>query len=161
MSKRRVNPNLVKLNRTYDSGQLAACFGVHKNTVTNWHKAGLEPIDDRRPFVFHGSVVREFLKARHAERKRPCGPGRLYCLRCREPRAPALKLVEYLPLTATTGNLKALCETCETVMHRKVRRADVTAVMPDFELQSTERSLRLIGSRSPSPNCVSERQDAA
>ena len=42
MAKRRMNPNVVKLNRTYDATQLAACCGVHKNTVLNWRKAGLE-----------------------------------------------------------------------------------------------------------------------
>jgi hypothetical protein len=161
MAQRRVNPNVVKLNRTYDVGQLANCCGVHKNTVMNWHKAGLEPIDSRRPFVFHGSIVRQFLKTRNAERKQPCGPGRLYCFRCREPRTPALKLVEYVPLNAKTGNLKAFCGTCETVMHRKARRADVTAMMPGLNVQFADQPLRLIGSRSPSLNCASERQAAA
>jgi hypothetical protein len=160
MATRRVNPNVVKLNRTYDASQLAA-RGVHKNTVLNWRKAGLEPIDSSKPIVFHGSVVRAFLKKRNAERKQPCGPGKLYCFRCREPRVPALGLVEYLPLTANAGNLKALCETCETVMHRKVRRAAVAATMPDIDVQFAERSLRLIGSPSPSLNCESERQAAA
>ena len=161
MAKRRVNPNVVKLNRTYDAGELAACCGVHKNTVLNWQKAGLEAIDSRRPILFHGSVVRAFLKERNANRRQPCGVSRMYCLRCREPRVPALRLVEYLPLTTTTGNLKALCEICETVMHRKVRRADVAAAMPGLDVRFAERSLRLIGSRSPSLNCASERQAAA
>lgn len=161
MAQRRVNPNVVKLNRTYDSGQLAACCGVHKNTVMNWHKAGLEPIDGGRPIVFHGSIVREFLRARNAGRKQPCGPGRLFCFSCRVPRSPALNLVEYIPLTVRTGNLKAFCGTCETVMHRKVRRTDVIAAMPGLEVQFADRSLRLIGSPSPSLNCVSERRAAA
>src|SRR5215210_4833559 len=107
MASRRVNPNIVKLNRTYDSFQLASCCGVHKNTVINWRKTGLEPIDASRPIVFHGSAVRDFLRKRNAKRKRPCGPGRFYCFRCREPRAPAFGLVEYVPVTAKSGNLKA------------------------------------------------------
>jgi hypothetical protein len=160
MAKRRVNPNIVKLNWTYDTRELAACCGVHKNTVTNWHKAGLEPIDNRRPIVFHGSIVREFLKARNASRKHPCGPGKLFCFRCREPKSPALKLVEYAPLSATTGNLRAFCVTCEAVMHRKVRRADIAAVMRGLDVQFAERPPRLIGSRSTSLNCGSERQAA-
>lgn len=161
MAKRRVNPNVVKLNRTYDASQLAACCGVHKNTVLNWRGAGLEPIDSSKPIVFHGSVVREFLKKRNANRKQPCGPGKLYCLRCREPRPPALGLVEYVTLTPKTGNLKAFCGTCETVMHRKVRRADLAAAMPETDVQFAERSLRLIGSSSLSLNCDPERQAAA
>jgi hypothetical protein len=161
MMRRRVNPNLVKLNRTYDASQLAACCGVHKNTVLNWRTSGLEPIDNRKPIVFHGSAVRDFLKKRNAKRKQPCGPGRFYCFRCREPRAPSSRLVEYVPLTTKSGNLKASCAACETVMHRRVRRSDVAATMPDLDVQFTERSLRLIGSFSPSLNCVSERQAAA
>jgi hypothetical protein len=161
MARRRLNPNVVKLNRTYDASQLAACCGVHKNTVLNWRKAGLEPIDNSKPIVFHGSTVREFLKKRNAQRKQPSGPGRLYCFRCREPRRPALGFVEYVPLTASFGNLKAFCETCETIMHRKVRGAALASTMPDIDVQFTEASLRLIGSPPSSLNCVSERQAAA
>ena len=77
---KRVDPNIVKLNRNYDASQLAACCGVHKNSVLNWRNAGLEPIDSSKPIVFHCSVVRDFLRKRNAKRKRPCGPGRLYSL---------------------------------------------------------------------------------
>ena len=91
MGKRRVNPNVVKLNRSYDTTQLAACCGVHKNTVLNWREAGLEPIDTSKPILFHGSAVREFLKKRNAA-EAALGPGKLYCFRCREPRPPAFGL---------------------------------------------------------------------
>ena len=161
MAKRRINPNVVKLHRTYDPGQLAACCGVHKNTVLNWRKAGLEPIDNSKPIIFLGSVVREFLKRNNAARKRPCGPGKFYCFRCREPRPPALGLVEYVPLTVKSGNLRAFCGACEVVMHRRVRRNELAVTMPDITIQFADRSLRLIGSASPSLNCVSERQAAA
>lgn len=161
MARRRINPNLVKLNRTYDASQLAACCGVHKNTVLNWRTAGLEPIDNSKPILFHGSDVRAFLKMRNAQRKQPCGPGRFYCFRCREPRAPALGLVEYVPLTVKSGNLKACCTSCETVMHRRVCRSSLAAAMPDLDVQFAERSLRLIESTSPSLKCGSERPAAA
>ena len=161
MAKRRVNPNVVKLNRTFDTTQLAACCGVHKNTVLNWRDAGLEPIDGLKPIVFHGSVVRDFLRMRNANRKQPCGPGRLYCFRCREPRRPALGLVEYEVLTPKSGNLKAFCEACETVMHRQVCRAELEAKMPGVAVQFADQQLRLIGTASPSLNCDSERQAAA
>lgn len=161
MAKRRANPNAVKLNRNYDPTQLAACCGVHKNTVLNWRDAGLETIDTSRPILFHGSVVREFLKRRNAERKRPCGLGKFYCFSCREPRAPAFGLVEYVAVTAKSGNLKAFCETCETIMHRKVRRAELEAKMPGIDVQFAGRPLRLIGSPSPSLNCDPERQAVA
>ena len=161
MGKRRVNPNVVKLNRNYDTGQLAICCGVHKNTVLNWREAGLEPIDNSKPILFHGSVVREFLRQRNAKRKKPCGPGRLYCFSCREPRRPALGFAEYSAVTAIVGNLKAFCERCETVMHRKICRAELEAKMPGVEVQKMDRQLRLIGSPSLSLNCDPERQASA
>ena len=36
MAARRVNPHAVKLHRSYSVPELAACLGVHKNTVRHW-----------------------------------------------------------------------------------------------------------------------------
>ena len=162
MSGRRMNPNLIKLHRTYDVPELARCCQVHKNTVLNWQKVGLEPIDGSKPMLFHGSAVREFFKKKRAKWKQPCGPGKFYCFRCREPRTPALGLVEYAPLTLTSGNLKAFCKSLPTVMHRRACRIAALAVtMPNLDVQVVDRALRLIGGTSPSLNCNSERQAAA
>jgi hypothetical protein len=161
MSRRRLNPNLIKLHRTYDIPELARCCRVHKNTVLHWRQSGLTPIDGSRPILFHGSTVREFLKKRNAGRKQPCGPGKLYCLRCREPRTPALGLVDYVPITAKSGNIRAFCSTCEAIMHRRVSQSALAATMPGLDVQFAERPLRLIGSASPSLTCDSERQAAA
>ena len=105
MPARRVNPNRVKLHRSYSVGELATCCGVHKNTVRNWRSEGLDPIDASRPALFQGETVRAFLGRRNASRKRPCPPDTLYCLRCRGPRRPALGMVEYRPLRPTSGDL--------------------------------------------------------
>jgi hypothetical protein len=158
---RRINPNLVKLHRTYDVPELARCCQVHKNTVLNWRKAGLVPIDGGKPILFHGSAVREFLRKRNDRCKQPCGPGKLYCLRCRAPREPALGLVDYVSITAKSGNIRAFCAICEAIMHRRVSRSGLAATMPGLDVQFSERSLRLVGSASPSLNCDSERQAAA
>ena len=161
MSTRQINPNIIKMHRTYDASELAACCRVHKNTVLNWRKTGLEPIDGSKPMLFHGTAVRDFLKKRNAKRKQPCGPGKLFCMRCREPRRPALGRIEYISITPKSGNARAQCETCDTVMHRRVSRAALAATMPGLKVQLAERPLRLIGSASPSLNCDSERQAIA
>ena len=49
MPARRVDPRRIKLNRSYEVAELAACCGVHKNTVRHWQRAGLKPLDDKRP----------------------------------------------------------------------------------------------------------------
>ena len=157
MPSRRINPYLIKVHRSYSASELAACCGVHKNTVRNWQAKGLEPIDKDRPVLFMGSTARAFFLRRKASRNRPCPPGSLYCFRCRAPRKPALGMVELVQITAASGNLRAQCECCETIMHRRVRIADVGTVMPNFAIQTTQAPPRLSGRKPPSLNCDIER----
>ena len=41
MRKRHPNPRLVKIHRNYTVEEIATLFGIHKNTVRDWVKAGL------------------------------------------------------------------------------------------------------------------------
>jgi hypothetical protein len=145
MPAKRVNPNAVKLHYSYSVQELARCCKVHKNTVRNWQAAGLKPIDNVRPLLFQGETIRAFLRQYNASRKCPCAPGTLYCLRCRQSRRPALGMVEYVPLRAASGNLRALCEVCEATMHRSVRKADLAKVMPGIDVQLAQGKASLIG----------------
>src|SRR5687768_17055751 len=115
----RVNPNRVKTHHSYSATELAVRLKVHKNTIRHWQKQGLHAVDSTRPLLFQGGSVRAFLIARNRAQKRPCPPGMLYCFRCREPRRPALGMADFLELRRETGNLRASCETCETIMHRR------------------------------------------
>lgn len=161
MPTRHFNPNRVKLNRVYDTSELARCLGVHKNTIGNWQRNGLEPIDRRRPVLFHGSTVRKFLAKRNSARKHPCPPGTLYCFRCRAAQAPAHGILEYLPITSKSGNVRGFCSACETLMHRSVSRWALAQTMPGLDVQFPEASLRLIGQPSASLNCDSETRATA
>jgi hypothetical protein len=143
----------VKLHRSYTVPELAACLDVHKNTIRNWRREGLEPIDSIRPILFDGASIRAFLSKRNKARKRPCTPGTLFCLRCREPRAPALGMVDYVPMTPDSGNLRGFCGHCEGVMHRRARHADVARIMPGCTVQMAQGSRSIIGKREPSLNC--------
>lgn len=158
MPVHRANPQRVKLHRSYSVPELAGCLGVHKNTVRQWQRHGLEPLDSTRPLLFQGAIVRAFLAKRNASRRRPCLPGTLYCCRCRAPRPPALAMVDYNPVTAASGNLRALCEVCGGMMHRRIRRADLPAKMPGLDIQISQAPSRLSGSPPPSLNCDFERQ---
>ena len=135
MPSRRVNPNVIKIHRCYTVGDLADRLGVHKNTVRNWQRNGLMPIDDCRPVLFQGAVIRDFLKAQNFSRKVPCGPGQFYCFRCREPRSPAGEMVDFLPVTERSGNLRAICESCGALMHRRASVNAIAAAMPGLAVQ--------------------------
>ena len=153
MPSRRVNPNRVKLHRSYSVAELAACCDVHKNTVRHWQANGLHPIEPRKPYLFHGATARKYLAARKASRKRPCPPGTIYCFKCRQPRAPAMGMVEVASQNATTGNLSAICDTCGTMMHRRTRLTAISAIMPNLDVQIREAGPRICERTEPSLNC--------
>ncbi|WP_126176982.1 helix-turn-helix domain-containing protein [Tsuneonella rigui] len=157
MAGGRANPYKVKLHFSYTAGELATCLGVHKNTVRNWRREGLAPVDEARPILFQGAIVRAFLLKRNARRKQPCPPGTLYCLRCRQPSEPARDMVEYSPIKAASGNLRATCSHCGAVMHRRIREADITRLMPGCTVQHRRGHSSLIERADPSLKCDLER----
>jgi len=126
--KRHPNPRLAKIHRNYTVEEVAALFGVHRNSVREWVKRGLPVSDDKRPMLILGRALVEFLQARRVKNKRPCQPGEIYCMRCRVPRHPAGDMAEYLPLTGTAGNLVGICPSCETMMYRRVNFATLDQV---------------------------------
>lgn len=149
----RINPRRAKLHRSYSAHELAERLDVHKNTVRHWIKCGLPVVDGTRPALILGSDFQAWWGKRCKTAKRPCQPGQMFCFKCRVPKAPALGMVEYAATNAATGNLKALCEACGTMMHRRTRLADIAARMPGLDVRRTEAPLSLVALTSPSPNC--------
>jgi hypothetical protein len=89
--------------------------------VRNWiDHHGLAAITDHRPILIYGEDLRRFLEQRRQGAKRPCGPGQLFCVKCREPRSPALGMADYLPTTATSGRLYGICPVCTKGMNRQI-----------------------------------------
>ena len=153
MAARRVNPNKVKTHYSYTASEHADCLGVHKNTVRNWQRQGLEPIDDCRPYLFQGATVRSFLKSRRASRKQTCPDATLFCVSCHEPRKPADGMLDDLPRRETSGNLRGICEVCDSIMHRGIRKAEIAVKMPGCDVKFQEAPSSLSGRGSPSLNC--------
>ena len=123
-----LNPRLAKLHRAYTTEEAARLFGVHRNTVRAWIGRGLPTVDDRRPVLVLGSHLAAFLQARRTANKRPCGPGEIYCLRCREPRQPTGGAVTYRQLTTTQGSLVGVCGCCGAGLNRRVSLAKLPLV---------------------------------
>jgi hypothetical protein len=125
---------LVKVNRHYLVTELAERLRVHKNTVRNWDRKGLTPIDDRKPRMYSGADVREYLMRQRQQRKRKCPPSHLYCVRCREPKPPAEDMVDFAPSTPTYGNLRGFCPTCGTLMHLRASTATIPRIWGHLEV---------------------------
>lgn len=134
---RRSNWRLVKMHRNYTVDQVARLLGVAKVTVRRWLKTGALPdVSDCKPALIRGLDLIAFLKGRRPLRQR-CRPDQLYCLRCRAPREAAFRDVEVRPLNATGGNMRALCATCATVTHKRVRLASLGSLRGEWGLTVT------------------------
>ena len=149
----RINPRRAKLHRSYDVSELADRLGMHRNSVRLWIRDGLPVVDGTRPVLILGSDFQAWWGKRRKAAKRPCQPGQMYCFKCREPKAPALGMVDYVATNAATGNLKALCETCGTAMHRRTRLADIAARMPGMDVRRTLALSSIAAPAQPSSNC--------
>jgi hypothetical protein len=154
--RRRYRVNLIKATYLYDTNEIAKLFQIHRNTVRQWFKGALTPIDDRRPVLVHGSVLKAFLAQRQDARRQKCARGEFFCFRCRAPRRPWSNLVDAAPHTEKITKLTAICCVCETVMHRTIRRADLPKFAAAIERQSVA-SDRLIDCPDPIENCDLEK----
>jgi hypothetical protein len=157
VSKRHPNYRLVKTHRSYTVGEIALLFRRHKNTVRNWTREGLEPIDDQRPAVFDGKTLATFLQSRRARGKRPCAAGQIYCVACRAPQKPALDMADYLPVTATSGNLRGLCPACGRLMHRRVSKVRLSTIAGKLQIRFTDAPAHITETGETSVRCDFDR----
>lgn len=152
MRKRHPNPRLAKIHRNYTVDEVALLFTVHRNTVREWLKRGLPTNDGKRPMLILGRDLVTFLTARRDKNKRTCLPGEMYCMRCRAPRAPAADMVDYMPLTATQGNLAAICSACETMMYRRASLAKLDLVRGTLNITMPQAQEHIVDSAKPTVN---------
>lgn len=161
MARTRLNPRLVKLNRTHTIEEISRLYGLNRESVRRWVRSGeLVPIDEGRPILIAGATLREFLTTRRAAKKQPTPPGRLYCFGCRAPQTPALGMADFQPAQAQgTGNLRAICAVCGSIMNRRAQWAAVPSILPDVEVRVVGRERRIAERPSPSLN-VAFKEDA-
>ena len=150
-----MNYRLVKIHRSYTVEEAARLLQTHKNTIRAWIKRGLPTLDCQRPTLIHGLELSRFLKCRRERAKDPCPPGHLYCVRCRAPKPPAASMVDYLPITSASGNLRGICPDCEALMHRHVSRARLNEIGANLEITFTQPPARISDMALASENCDS------
>ncbi len=149
---KRPNPGLVKIHHSYTVGETARMLGVHENTVRIWIKGGLPVIDDGRPVMIHGLALQAFLKVQRTKNRTTSPPGHIYCVKCHEPKAPALDMADYIPLTENKGNLQGICPDCEIVIFRCVNPAKIHLIQGNLTITMPETESRLRDSTHPTVN---------
>jgi hypothetical protein len=158
---KRFSPRRVKIHRSYGVEEAARVLGSHKNTVRNWLGDGLEPIDERRPVLIRGTELKAYLNARRRRNRSPCAPGHIYCVRCRSPKHPMPAIAEYVPITPTSGNLRAYCPDCFGRIFRRASLARLAAVTGNLTIRFTDAQQHIVEGAEPSLNCDLEREPDA
>ncbi len=146
----------AKIHRTYTVDDLSRLLKIHKNTVRNWLREGLEPIDRQRPTLVRGEAVRRFLNDRRARSKQTCGPGRIYCVACRAAKVPAGNIAECVATGDTAGTLQGICPDCNRMIYRRVNPQKLAAVCGNLEVTVTQALQRIEEMAKPNVNCDSK-----
>jgi hypothetical protein len=145
MSKRRrkPNPNKVKIHRNYSLHEIARLFKTSLATVRRWLKAGLKTIDLTRPFLVRGMELKRFVRRWRSRNRRRCGPGQLYCLKCRAPRWPSHGEVELIKDTENCGRIRGVCSACGASICRIVSFGRLDAALGPLTATTTSAERRL------------------
>jgi hypothetical protein len=152
---RHPNPRRAKIHRSYSVEEVSRLFGIHKNTVRNWLRQGLSPIDGERPTVVRGVELRRFLTARRTSARQTCGPGRIFCLPCRAPKVPAGNMADCIAVGETTGTLRGICPDCDRMIYRRVNPKKLDAVRGHLDVTLTQARPRIEDTVRPNVNCDS------
>ena len=134
----------MKIHRSYTVAEVTETLTVHKNTVRNWLKNGLAAIDCKRPTLIAGKDLIAFLQYRKVKNKQQCGPGKMYCVRCRTPRIPVGCKAGYSPDNDKVGNLTGVCPVCNARMNRRVSLSKIGDVCGDLDIMFTEDLQRIV-----------------
>jgi hypothetical protein len=62
-------------------------------------------------------------------------------------------MVDYLPITTTSGNLRGICPDCEALIHRRASLAGISAIRGTLEIAFPQARARIRDSAEGSLNC--------
>jgi excisionase family DNA binding protein len=147
---RRPNYRAVKIHRSYTVEQAAATIGFAKGTVLRWVSSGALPaLTDQRPYLILGADLKSYLLASRPKKQKTL-PHQFYCMKCKGLRSPALGMVDFVPMTPTSGNLGALCEVCSTAMHKATSTAALEVLKPFLQVIVQQVPEHLVDTSNPS-----------
>ena len=149
---KRLNPNLVKIHRSYLVREVADLYSVHKNTVRSWVKDGLATNDNKRPMLILGSALKHYLQSKRKRNKRKCLPYEIYCVRCRIPQLPAGNMVDYEPINSGMGCLIGLCPSCDGIINKFFNYVNLEKIKGKLDITFTKALEHINESSNPPVN---------
>lgn len=148
---RRYDPRRARLHLSYTRLDLCQTFDVGLSTISAWKRKGLQPIDNHRPYLFAGAVVREFIE-QHNKPYHSTAPGEFYCVACKHVTKPSGDVVDFIQLNHANGNLVGTCPRCSRRMPQRVRNADVARKAGHLKVRYEDGSATLPRCGGPSRN---------
>ncbi len=127
--------NKIKGNFPYYVTDITEKLGVSKGTVYAWMKEGLEAVDDKSPYIFHGSTLRAFLKKRQDDRKWQCRVDEMPCFKCQQPRRPFKGKVLLQTSKGRKPNLVGRCTVCNSKMNKTINLKNLKEIEASFKLE--------------------------
>jgi hypothetical protein len=134
---KRYNPNKCKIHRSYTVEEVSELFGVCKRTVRNWINKGLPTFKDIRPLLILGTDLKLFISNKRKENKRTCKPSEIYCFRCRIPRTPELKTVQFTQQSSGIGRVFSVCIVCDSKVNKYFSWRRLDAIRSELLVEST------------------------
>lgn len=154
--KRTYNLSRIKQDYSYFVPEICALLGTHKNTVHQWLQKGLTKVDDTKPYLIHGSALKEFLATQQSSRKSSCKPDEFYCCRCRQPRRVWGGIVDVTIRNSKVIRLSGLCEQCDCPVNGNRSVKNIPIIAKTFNIQTVHNS-HIIETLPPSVKCYLER----
>ena len=135
---KRLNPMKVHRALSYETEDLARALSVTCATIRNMVKRGMPVMASRKPYLYSGEAVREFIVAENKNKKSPMAADQLRCMTCRTGRRPLKMTVDLQPLNAKTGLLTGICERCGGTCTRMISLSLLSEFAAIFDI--TERA---------------------
>lgn len=156
--RRRYNAARIRTKQSYKIEEIADMLNVHKNTVRVWMKEGLHAIDDGKPYLIHGAVLKAFLAQRQKARKQPCQHGEIYCLKCRAPRRPWEGIVDVQLISQKIAQIMGICSVCNGKLNRRTSVAKLEEHQKHFNIQQLVMG-SIVVHLPPSLHCYLTKED--
>jgi integrase len=129
---RRHDPTKARRHWIYNREELCAKFDVGDSTITNWIRRGLEPIDDKRPQLFAGYKLRQFLTEMRWPHGRPPDNGRIFCPGCFGFKALIAETIKTLPRGIECFTVSGKCIDCHNMLQSGTAHGEVGQILAAF-----------------------------
>lgn len=149
---RNYETSRIKIHRAYTVASLITLLEVNQNTVSNWVRGGLAPSDERKPYVFRGSVVKSFLDGRRKRSTSSLRPGEFKCFGCKAAVFPELSTIRDFTPRNSKHMFEAVCPDCSASVMKISSQSDRT-VIEDCRNPNTSRD-RLHEEQAAVPACI-------